>query len=43
VQAARALGICFGDGYSDLPFKQRRSTSHEEGWFAAEAYGVGTA
>jgi 6-phosphofructokinase 1 len=41
VQAARALGICFGDGYTDAPFTPR--PARDDGWFAAEAYGVGTA
>jgi phosphofructokinase-like protein len=48
VQAARALGICFGDGYSDLPFRapEKHLLTHAidpDAWHAAESYGLGSA
>lgn len=48
VQAARALGICFGDGYVDQPFRAPdkhllTNTLDRDAWHAAEAYGVGSA
>jgi 6-phosphofructokinase 1 len=46
VQAARALGISFGDGYTDLPFRPRNqhwmtSAIDRDTWHAAESYGIG--